>query len=370
MRDLAQRMQHARDRIATTWSDERASSVGRALVHRRQARRRRRAALLVASALAVVLCIFFLRRERSAGERFEATATHLDDGSLVGPVGDEAVFAVREVTPERVTVGVSRGRVRCDVHPNPARVFRVEAGTVLVEVLGTAFSVERLANDDVRVDVERGRVRVSAPGRTRDLRAGEGEVFVGHVAPPAPSADVPAPTPTGAVPIAEASSLPNAPRPEATGRGWKKLAAEGAFDDAYDAVRHEGGSRVVRDDVEDLLLYADVARHSHHPAEAVEPLQRISSKHRTDPRASLAAFTLGRVLLDELGRPSEAAAAFADARALQPDGALAEDALAREVEASSRAGDTAKAHGLAELYLTRYPHGARSRLVRRHGGLE
>jgi len=50
-----------------------------------------------------------------------------------------------------------------------------------------------------------------------------------------------------------------------------------------------------------------------------------------------AAFTLGRVLLDELGRPSEAVDAFPLARS--SGGPLAEDALAREVEALSRAGE-------------------------------
>jgi hypothetical protein len=57
------------------------------------------------------------------------------------------------------------------------------------------------------------------------------------------------------------------------------------------------------------------------------------SAFRSDPRAPLAAFTLGRVLLRELARPREAAAAFAQARALAPRGPFVEDALAREVEA-------------------------------------
>ncbi|MEO7092617.1 MAG: hypothetical protein ABI175_05150, partial [Polyangiales bacterium] len=89
-----------------------------------------------------------------------------------------------------------------------------------------------------------------------------------------------------------------------------------------------------------------------------------------DPRAPLAAFTLGRVLLEELGQPGQAAEAFAKARALGGAGPLAEDALAREVEAWWRAGATDKAHERAEEYVKVYPKGLRIRSVRKYGGLE
>jgi hypothetical protein len=121
---------------------------------------------------------------------------------------------------------------------------------------------------------------------------------------------------------------------------------------------------------EDLLNAADVMRLSHHPEEAVRPLQRIVRDHATDPRAPLAAFTLGRVLLDDLDRPRDAAAAFADALRLAPDGPLAEDALAREVEAMARAGDATSARSLADDYIQRFPHGLKLRSVRRLGGIE
>jgi transmembrane sensor len=84
----------------------------------------------------------------------------------------------------------------------------------------------------------------------------------------------------------------------------------------------------------------------------------------------LAAFTLGRVLLEELGQPNEAAAAFARAEALAPRGALAQDAIAREVEAWSRAGEVSRARARAEEYLRRYPEGRRIRSVRHFGGID
>jgi transmembrane sensor len=124
----------------------------------------------------------------------------------------------------------------------------------------------------------------------------------------------------------------------------------------------------VRDDTADLLLAADAARLSGHPAEAVPYLERVLRGHSRDPRVGLAAFTLGRVLLDELGRPGEAVDAFALARS--SGGPLAEDALARQVEAVSRAGDVTRSRELALLYQRLYPNGRRTKAVSRFGGLD
>ena len=49
---------------------------------------------------------------------------------------------------------------------------------------------------------------------------------------------------------------------------------------------------------------------------------------------------------------------------------LAEDALAREVEAWNAAGDGALARRRAELYRQTYPNGARLKTVLRLGGLD
>src|SRR4029078_6965903 len=134
----------------------------------------------------------------------------------------------------------------------------------------------------------------------------------------------------------------------------------------------------VRDDTADLLLAADAARLSGHPTEAVPYLDSVLRGHARDPRASvaalrrghalvaaacLAAFPLGRVLLAELGRPSEAVDAFALARS--SGGPLAEDALAREVEALARAGDVTRSRELALLYRRLYPNGRRAKAVSR-----
>ncbi|MFM2417252.1 MAG: hypothetical protein RL385_1975, partial [Pseudomonadota bacterium] len=63
--------------------------------------------------------------------------------------------------------------------------------------------------------------------------------------------------------------------------------------------------------------------------------------------------------MHQLGMPSEAEGAYAKARALTRGGALAQDALARQVEAAHRAGDDGRARALALEYLRQYPEGRR-----------
>jgi transmembrane sensor len=121
---------------------------------------------------------------------------------------------------------------------------------------------------------------------------------------------------------------------------------------------------------EKLLAAADAARVAGKAEEGAALLARLLREHRDDPRAPLAAFTLGRLLMMELGRPREAAAAFAEVRGLRPDGPFAEDALAREAEAYARAGDTEAARARAREYLRLYPDGRRAPAVRALGGQE
>jgi transmembrane sensor len=115
---------------------------------------------------------------------------------------------------------------------------------------------------------------------------------------------------------------------------------------------------------------ADAARLSGHPESATRYLERVVRDHRKSPVAPLAAFTLGRVYLDQLGQPHRAAEALRAARALSPAGSLAQDALAREVEALSKGGEAQEANMRALEYFRRYPEGRRMRAVQRYGGLE
>ena len=124
----------------------------------------------------------------------------------------------------------------------------------------------------------------------------------------------------------------------------------------------EGGAEVA-DTAEELMLAADAARSSGHPTAALTYLRRVLSEHRDDPRAPLAAFTIGRI---ELARRRYAAAVehFELVGREYSGSALAEHALAREVEALIAAGEREKARASAARYLQRYPSGSRVEQIR------
>ena len=100
-------------------------------------------------------------------------------------------------------------------------------------------------------------------------------------------------------------------------------------------------------------------------AGAEASLRRALSEHPNEPQAALAAFTLGKLLLDGAGRPRDAAAEFARCLALSPPSALAEDALFRLAEAQNQAGAREAAGTSAREYLARYPQGRHVRDVGR-----
>lgn len=102
-----------------------------------------------------------------------AAGTEVGLGHARVVIGAGARVSVDESPGGAVTVTLDHGRVDCDVTPRPARpVFRVRAGEVEVEVVGTAFAVER-DQREVRVAVTRGKVRVRDARGERYLVAGE-----------------------------------------------------------------------------------------------------------------------------------------------------------------------------------------------------
>jgi transmembrane sensor len=344
-------------------------------------------------------------------QRLTRLPLHLADGSQALALSRGAAVVVERNEPDHIGLRLDTGGARFDVIPNTAREFIVRAGSVEVSVLGTIFEVER-DGARVRVSVTRGKVRV------RGARVGAEEAHAkGDREPsillPGESAwfdDVPRPAHT----VSDADVVPEAQAANATrerapvlGRGpghtvaerrerraankaaavrargghhaaaaaqdddapraaWRSLSQSGDYESAYRLLEQSA----VEDDTGALLDAADAARLSDHPQAAVQYLRKVVDQHRDSPVAPLAAFTLGRVLLERLGQPSEAAESFATARALAPQGSLAQDALAREVEAWSKAGHPDEAYRCAREYVEKYPQGRRLRSVQLYGGMQ
>jgi transmembrane sensor len=323
MSELADRLARSRDAVRPAWDDARAARV-RATVGRRQRRRAQlRAAAAAAAGVALVLGAAWLARAPSPAAPVVARRDAADPGDATRDPRVTALAAGSRarwlsVTAEREVVEVGAGRVRFAVPHHERRVFRVEAGGVAVQVLGTTFTVERTAAG-ARVAVSEGRVRVFWGDQYADLGAGEGDQF-----PRARSLPQPSPGPTA-----------EAPPPPPPARAAPTADA--------------------------LLEQADEARRAGQPERAAQLLRRALAAPGADANA---AYTLGRVLRDDLRRPGEAAAAFARSRQLAPHGALSDDALAAEVECRALDGETARARALGEAYLRERPEGPAAGRVR------
>ncbi|MDH5673593.1 MAG: FecR family protein [Myxococcales bacterium] len=241
----------------------------------------------------------------------------LSDGSaLLLEAG--AQLEALESSGHQFVSALRAGRVVFDVRPGGPRRWSIETPLLRVEVVGTRFVVER-SERAVRVAVERGAVLVRSPSfqdGVRRLEAGD-------------AVEVRAPE---AVPANPAAAAPGS---------WRRAAAAGAYDRAYGSLGPDGiGALTLRSEsVQELLILADVARLSGHPAEAVPPLMRIVQRHRSSTQAALAAMTLGRLQLDQLAQPAVAASSFELALELGLPRSLRRACHLRLVEAHRKAGE-------------------------------
>jgi hypothetical protein len=89
-----------------------------------------------------------------------------------------------------VTVLLEQGRVECEVAPRHGRPpFTVEAGDVVVRVVGTHFAVSRSAAE-IDVQVQRGAVEVTRGDRRIAVQAGETWSPGAPASPSAPSPSI------------------------------------------------------------------------------------------------------------------------------------------------------------------------------------
>jgi transmembrane sensor len=393
--DLTHELASLRDKVDPAWGPARSEIAYRELGRVRRRRRVRYASTvasigligLVVSLTYVLPRIGFEPDDEPAAKRPEVPAsTHewsraaavavaeketlragrrsqLADGSTVELTTPSTELTVDINQPDHVSLHLASGTAHFDVVPNTRRRFSVFVDSVEIVVVGTAFDVEA-KRGQARVAVTHGSVRVHSASGVMLVQAGEARWFEQAERAQKPPAAVSGgrllTRPAVSRGVAT-RAVPQPPRAE-----WRSLNQSGDYESAYRMIEH---GAPVADDPEALMEAADVARLTDHPATAVSYLQNVVSAHRASPTAPLAAFTLGRVLLERLGRPAEAAGAFATARELAPEGSLALDALAREVESWSKAGRAKEANERARLFVQLYPNSRRLRVVQLHGGI-
>jgi transmembrane sensor len=288
----------------------------------------------------------------------EPRSVQLTDGSRI-VLAPGARVQPLENSGRSVVVLLREGRAVFDVKPGGPRKWSIEAGLATVEVVGTRFTVTR-ASDRVIVEVEHGVVVVRSErvaNHVQRLVAGERLEIAAPEAPLVPPA---AQTAVERVERPAAQAPAQKPTRAEEAPDWNDLAHRGDYAGAYAQLGADGFAERARTaDVEQVLALADVARFSGHPADAVAPLRRVMSQYASDPRAALAAFTLGRLELDQLGNPAAAAQAFERSIALHLSDALLEDAYIRLIEARARSGDRHAAHEAWAAYHERFPNSTR-----------
>ena len=393
MNDLERQVEAARGLLSVELS---AADTAQALLRfedgrRRRQRRRVAAGALVAAAAAVALAVWARPRpaapppgrlvevpalEEADGPRLaadprpwveafetdDATRSRMvffSDGSSAVLVRPRTQLRLEASSEDLVELTLASGEARFEVQRNPRRLFRVRTTDLRVEVLGTKFAVSADPEGAERVRVYEGRVAVFVGDERHELGPKMRLTYDGERT--IVEDDAPSPPPTRKRAKRRRAARRRAPTALHVPADWQDLAEDGRYDDAYEAMQ---GAVVRPVDTAELMLAADVARLSGHPRQATEFLERVVAV-RGDPRALLAAFTLGRILQRELDEPRRAAEAFHVAWSLAPSGSLAEDALAHEAECWARAGVEDAAKARAEQYLRQYPDGRRAAAMRR-----
>ncbi len=248
------------------------------------------------------------------------------------------------------TYRIEKGIVRFETRETETKKLVVRVGTLTIEDIGTIFTVETLSDTQARVSVTDGQVLVTWPSGRVALEKGKEGIF---------------PLTGGGMQAQNASRKPLVSALSEDVEDWRTVAKKGESARALRLIDEKPSRVLLRAD--DLLLAADVMRLTGHPKRAVTYLERVVRHFSGDPRSASAAFTLGKVFLDELGKPKQAAAAFAAAS--RDNSPLAEEASAREVEAWSRAREPEQARAAAMRYLGKYPGGARADTVRALAGV-
>lgn len=253
-------------------------------------------------------------------ERGDEQTVTLPDGSRM-TLHPESKLRFQRVTADDVELSLEHGTADFVVPHLTGRRFVVHAGAFEVVDVGTSFRVD-VDEAGVRVSVSSGRVEIRQAGRdSRFLDAPEAWASTSAIPLLSASSTVPVASDTAPAP----SSRPFAPAPHV-------------------------------ESPKELMERADEARFAGRPKDAAASLDKLRRTFRTDPRAGLAAFELGRLRLDVLDDAPGAVEAFDDAILLSPVGTFREDAEARRVEALDRARN-ARCQASRDAYLSRYPTG-------------
>lgn len=302
-----------------------------------------------------------------------------------------AAVTLAEAGEDEVVVALEGGAVTFEVAKRPSRHFIVRAGDVDVRVVGTRFTVRR-QRDDVSVAVERGIVEVVHGAQTVRLVAGGRWARPQALARPTPGGDdaaaaapqlddvgpaeealevqPPAPPPDERDP-APHHRAPHATRPHRVAAGTGGGSALPPSDRPQPQVEplapavaepQRQPQKPAEPTPADAFAAAVHAREQGHVKDAIVGFQQVCERWPSSAFAPMSAFEWGRLSLDALDEPRQAARAFERALELATSSSLVEDTLARLTEAYARY-DVASCRRVRADYLKRFPTGPHARGV-------
>jgi transmembrane sensor len=276
----------------------------------------------------------------------------LPDGSRVELAADSRM-TIDEYSDAKVQLSLSQGHAQLEVAHQLKRPFVVEAADYEIRVVGTRFTVKvaTIANQPVvNVDVQQGKVRV------RDRRSPQEDVSVLVAGQSWTSGR--------AVTPAAANATADALGPDERGAADPSPSTLPGNDTSVEVDPPSTGD-FAKIGPRELLQKAEQQRIRGKLRDSADLLNRLRSNYRSDPRASLAAFELGRMRMDTFGDLNGSVEALRDAIALNPSATFREDAESRLVQIYYRQGNLDKCRAAKNAYLKRFPSGAASGVVSR-----
>jgi hypothetical protein len=304
----------------------------------------------------VLALVMFVRRDDAPSREIASPSR------VVTPVGGESRFIVGDAVIDAksdtsvvvqhgdngaITLVLDRGAVDCDVEPRHGRPpFRVLAGDLSVEVVGTRFTVTR--TPALRVDVARGKVKVTSSTGTTLVEAGESWPTITAEAKPVvdrPVGEQPVEQPAVEQPVvdepAEAPSPPVAAPKPAT----KPKAAATA--------------QTEQEELAQKSMRVALKLEATEPAKAASIYRAIATDSNTTPQlASAALISLAQVQLDGLRDPAAALKTVDEHVKRFPTSVSAEEELWVRYLALRALGKRDEARGAAADYLRQFPNGA------------
>jgi len=279
----------------------------------------------------------------------------LPDGSRI-QLGAASRVVVDTYEANKVQVTLKQGSAEFDVAHQSGRQFAVFAGRFEIAVLGTHFNVSiGTASEPGRVTVQVARGKVSV--RNRQSAPDERVLAAGQ----SWSADERT-QPSTAPGLAESNSEATAKAESAEEQELAKISPSAPKASAATTVG-VGDSKSATE-AKDLFEAAQLSRINGNLRQSADLLNKLRKSYRSDPRASLAAFELGRMRMDIFGDATGSIDAFRDAIKLSPNATFREDAEARLVQLYHRQGDK-RCEAEKAQYLEHYPNGAARKLVSR-----